>query len=80
MGFFQQRYVKRHAIYHKPDIHNEIRLFAAPKIRPPSGLQFWGLDSDRILELPRNRIPLQVNMVKFQQRYVKSHTVFYKSR
>jgi len=26
---FQQRCVKRHAIYHKPDIHNEIRLFAA---------------------------------------------------
>ena len=37
LGFFQQRYVKRHAIYHKPDIHNEIRLFAAPTIRPPSG-------------------------------------------
>jgi hypothetical protein len=35
LGFFQQRYVKRHTIYHKPDIHNEIRLFAAPKIRPP---------------------------------------------
>src|ERR1700730_549544 len=33
MGFFQQRYVKRHAIYDKPDIHNEIRLFAAPKTR-----------------------------------------------
>jgi hypothetical protein len=37
LGFFQQRYVKRHAVYHKPDIHNEIGLFAAPTIRPPSG-------------------------------------------
>src|SRR5260370_24240139 len=54
---FQQRYVKRHEIWHKPDIYNEIRLFAAPKIRPSSGLQFWGPDSDRILELsPENRI------------------------
>ena len=35
LGFFQQRYVKRHAIYHNLDIHNELRLFAAPKIRPP---------------------------------------------
>ena len=42
--------------YHKPDIHNEIRLFAAPKIRPPSGLQFWGLDSDRVLELSAREI------------------------
>jgi hypothetical protein len=42
-NFFQQRYVKRRAIYHKPDILNEIRLLAAPKIRPTSGLQFWGL-------------------------------------
>src|ERR1700730_5742136 len=64
LGFFQQRYVKRHAIYHEPDIHNEIRLFAAPKIRPPSGLQFWGLDSDRILELSAREIASaqQVNM------------------
>jgi DNA repair protein RadC len=41
-GSFQQRCVKRHAIYHNPDIHNEIRLFAAPKIRPTSGIQFLG--------------------------------------
>jgi hypothetical protein len=26
-GFFQQRYVKRHAIYHKLDIHNENTSF-----------------------------------------------------
>jgi hypothetical protein len=42
MGSFQQRYVKRHAIYHKPDIHNEICLFAAPKIRPTSRIKFLG--------------------------------------
>ena len=58
-GSFQQRYVKRHAIYHNTDIHNEMRLFAAPKIRPTSGIQFLGLDSDRILEPSVGEIVIQ---------------------
>ena len=37
------RQVCKTPIYHKPDILNEIRLLSAPKIRPTSGLQFWGL-------------------------------------
>jgi hypothetical protein len=54
MGFFQQRYVRRHAIYDKPDIHNEIRLFAVLLLPKPDRLRasnFGGFDSDGILEL-----------------------------
>ena len=49
MGMFQQRYVKRHAIYNKPDIDNQIRVFAAPKIRHLQAANFGGLANDRIL-------------------------------
>jgi hypothetical protein len=37
VGMFQQRYVKRHEIWHNPHIQNETWLFAAPKIRLLSG-------------------------------------------
>ena len=37
LGMFQQRYVKRHEIWHNPHIQNETWLFAAPKIRLLSG-------------------------------------------
>jgi hypothetical protein len=42
---------------------NEIRPFAAPKIKPPKGLPFWGLDSERILELFARELHLPSRLI-----------------
>jgi hypothetical protein len=65
MGFFQQRYVKRHAIYHKPDIHNEIPSLRCYQnqtaLRPPI---FWGLIRTESSSFPPEKScsPSRLNM------------------